>query len=99
MIGIVAEVASPLRSMPHFIGTSKWLYFIIFYPYPNSIHLISPFFGVIDVRDVISSLSVSIFYILFLYIWKDSKSSYNNLEIAIEKKKEVRDDFEIFYTR
>jgi hypothetical protein len=94
MIGIVAEVTSPLRSMPLFIGTSKWLYFIIFHPYPNSIHLISPFFGVIDIRDVVSSLSVSISIYMERF-----KSSNNNPEIAIEKKKEVRDDFEIFYTR
>ena len=49
--------------------------------------------GVIDIRDVVSSLSlsISIFYFYILYIWKVSKSSYNNPEIAIEKKREVKE--------
>lgn len=58
-----------------------------------SIHVPIPFiyypFGVIEIRDVVSSLSVSIsIYGKFkFYIWKVQKSSYNNPEIEIEKKK------------
>lgn len=32
-------------------------------------------------------MSFLVYLFLFLYIWKVSKSSYNNPEIAIEKKK------------
>jgi len=65
--------------MPHFIGNLKVALFH-YIPSISQFHSFNiPFFGVIDIRDVVSSLS--------LYIWKVEKSSYNNPEIAIEKKK------------
>nr|QJD22341.1 hypothetical chloroplast RF19 [Euphorbia larica] len=56
-------------------GTSKWLYFIIFHRYPNSIHLISP----------LVSLTKEMSFLVYLFLFLYSISIYmESLKIIIK---------------